>query len=414
MKIILVNKFYYPKDGVSNYVLGLEAQLKALGHETRIFAMANPKNISSPDQKYFVSFLSFDQGGLKNTWRSLLRIFYSLEAKNKFKKLVTDFQPDIVHLHNIYHQISPSILSVTKQKKIPVVMHLHDYKLICPNYKLFNKGQICQKCQGGRYYHCFTDKCLKDSKIKSLGGALEMYFHHSLWPIYKTGVDLFIAPSRFMKEICVNFGWPENKIKFVNNFYTNQITEKKTEKFESEKNYLLYFGRLAPEKGVNLIISALKDSAEYLKIAGEGPEETGLKELTKELNLEKQIDFLGFKTGADLKDLILKAKAIIIPSIWLENMPLNLLEALAYGKIVIAAAIGGIPEIIKDKENGLLFKAGNLEDLKQKIKELPKIETNQIKKAAQETVKQFDPQTHCQKIITVYQALIKQTKNALK
>jgi len=414
MKIILVNKFYYPKDGVSNYVLELEAQLKALGHQTRIFAMANPRNIPSQTQRYFVSYLSFDQKGFKNTWRAFARIFYSLEAKRKFRRLVKDFRPDIVHVHNLYHQISPSILTITKKAKIPVVMHLHDYKLICPNYKLFVKNKICYRCQEGKYYNCLWNKCLKNSRLKSLGGALEMYFHHRIWPIYKTGIDLFIAPSQFMKKTCVAFGVPAGKIKFLNNFYTNKIVSEKITVPKKEENYLLYFGRLAPEKGVHLIIAALKNSSENLKIAGEGPEEFNLKNLVKKLGLKKQVEFLGFKSGQDLNKLISRAKAVIIPSIWLENMPLNLLEALAYGKIVIAAEIGGIPEIIKNGENGWLFKLGDIADLREKIKQLKTTGTTKMKIAAQATVRKLDPKTHSRKMIAIYQDLITPNKNARK
>jgi glycosyltransferase involved in cell wall biosynthesis len=247
-----------------------------------------------------------------------------------------------------------------------------------------------------------------------LGGTLEMYWHHRFWPIYETGVDLFIAPSQFMKKTCVAFGVPAAKIKFLNNFYTNKISPPENLGGKREGNYLLYFGRLAPEKGVHLIVAALKNSSENLKIAGEGPEELNLKNLVKKLGLKKQVEFLGFKSGQDLSKLISRAKAVIIPSVWLENMPLNLLEALAYGKIVVAAEIGGIPEIIKNGENGWLFKPGDIADLREKIKQLKTTETVKMKIAAQATVKKLDPKTHSQKMVTIYQDLINKNKNARK
>lgn len=408
MKIILVNKFYYPKDGVSNYLLELAAQLRASGHKTRIFAMDNPKNLPCPEQKYFVSYLSFDQGGLKNTWRAAARIFYSQEAKRKFQALIQDFQPDIVHVHNLYHQISPSILSVTKKAKIPVVMHLHDYKLICPNYKLFTKNQICKRCHGGAYYQCLLNKCLKDSWLKSLAGSLEMYLHHQLWPIYKNGVDLFIAPSKFMEKTCQNFGWPAKKIRFLNNFYTAGKSGGGSNGSKGglgkSQDYLLYFGRLAPEKGVDLIISALSGTKQHLKIAGEGPAEKTLKEQSRKLGLSKQIEFLGFQTGATLKQLIKGARAVIIPSRWLENMPLNLLESLSHGKTVIAAAIGGIPEIIQDKKNGFLFPP---EDVAALRKIIGHAQGGEFVSAAKSSVEDLDPKKHCQKIIAIYKEAIR-------
>ncbi len=407
MKILLVNKFYYPKDGVSNYLLGLETKLKELGHEVRIFAMDNPKNIPSANQKYFVSYLSFDQNNFVNNWRSLLRIFYSREAKRKFSALIQDFQPDIIHLHNIYHQISPSILSVAKRKKIPVVMHLHDYKLICPNYKLFTEGKICRRCHGGKYINCLFHKCLKNSYLKSFGGALEMYFHHRIWKIYETGVNLFIAPSRFMKKTCEEFGWPADKIVWLHNFFNDQTLDCPTTNQALTENYLFYFGRLAEEKGIEVLIKALLKNGETLKIAGEGPEETKLKNLVTELNLENRIEFLGFKNGDELETLIRQARAIIIPSIWYENMPLNMLEAMSRQKIVIASNIGGIPEIIQNSQNGLLFKPGDPDDLANKIKLITDLDSKALGQAAGETVKNLTAATHVQEILKIYKQVCK-------
>ncbi|MEI6529055.1 MAG: glycosyltransferase [Candidatus Falkowbacteria bacterium] len=407
MKILQVNKFYYPKDGVSNYLLGLEAKLKDLGHEVRVFAMDNPKNISSDTQKYFVSYLSFDKKGLLNAWRSFARIFYSLEAKRKFSSLIEDYKPDIIHIHNIYHQISPSILSVAKKKNIPVIMHLHDYKLICPNYKLFTEGSICRRCQGGRYYNCASHKCLKNSYPKSIAATLEMYFHHDIWKIYKSGVKLFIAPSRFMKKTCEEFGWPAEKIICLHNFFNDQGAKNIKTKQDINHEYLFYFGRLSEEKGVNVLLNALSENKYKLKIAGEGPEETKLKNLSTKLGLNERIEFLGFKSGEELDGLISNAKAIIIPSIWYENMPLNMLEAMAREKIVIASNIGGMPEIINDGQNGLLFKAGDKDDLITKLKLLDDLDTKQMGERAAEAVKNLNADTHVKEIIKIYEQVLK-------
>jgi glycosyltransferase involved in cell wall biosynthesis len=407
MKILQVNKFYYPKDGVSNYLLALEEKLKELGHEVRVFTMDNPKNIPSPDQKYFVSYLSFDDNRPLNIWHSFTRIFYSREAKHKFQSLIDDFHPDIIHIHNIYHQISPSILSVALKNKIPVVMHLHDYKLICPNYKLFTKGAVCKRCRGGKYYNCLLNKCLKDSYLKSLGGSLEMYFHHKIWKIYEKGIKLFIAPSEFMKKTCEEFGWPEKKIICLKNFFKAPITNGQVLNYNELGDYLLYFGRLAKEKGVDVLLKALAKTDEKLKIAGEGPAEKQLNDLSASLNLKtgtgERVEFLGFKSGEELEYLIRYAKAVIIPSVWLENMPLNLLESLAQGKIIIASNIGGIPEIIKNGKNGFLFTPGDAGDLADKINNLEKIDYDSISESAIETSKSFGLDNHAQKILKIYQ-----------
>ncbi len=404
MKILQVNKFYYPKDGVSNYLLALEGKLRAFGHEVRVFAMASPKNIPSPDEKYFVSQISFNGFNPINIFRSLGRIFYSREAARKFQALINDFRPDLIHVHNIYHQLSPSILAVALKNNIPVVMHLHDYKLICPNYKLFTNGQICKRCQNKNYWHCFLNKCLKNSYLKSLGGTLEMYYHHRFWKIYEKGVKTFIAPSRFMKNICVDFGWPENKIIYLNNFFTPPVDSQIN--FEN-RNYLLAFSRLAPEKGIKTLIESLAKNQETLIIAGEGPEEKKLKALVKKLGLSDRVDFVGFQNQAAMEKLIREAKAVVIPSVWYENMPLNLLESLALGKIVVASRIGGIPEIIRDGDNGLLFNPGDSSDLANKIRQINTIDKNRMTLAAKESVAYLNLDSHVSQLLHIYKEALK-------
>ena len=405
MRIIQVNKFYYPKDGVSNYVLGLETELKKLGHEVAVFSMDNPKNIPSPYQKYFVSYISFDSGGIKNAWRAAFRIFYSREAKRKFESLIKDFRPDIIHIHNIYHQISPSILSVAKKYKIPVVMHLHDYKLICPNYRLFTKNNFCRKCLDKKsYWPCLYNNCY-ESTAKSFLASLEMTIHHKMLHIYEKNIDLLIAPSEFMRQLVIASGWPEKKIVTVYN-PAPLVSEKAGE----GKDYLLYFGRLAQEKGITDLIKAAKNSGRELHIAGEGPEKENIQKNFGSEIKNGRIKLLGRLSGKSLSDEIDQARAVVFPSIWPENMPLALLESLAKGKITIASRVGGLPEIIKDKKNGFLFKAGNIPSLEKIIKSVWRLnqeESQKVKLAAIATAKELDPNVHLAKILKIYSKLAK-------
>ena len=144
MKILQVNQFYYPRGGADKYFLDLTRTLTEAGHQVAVFSMVHPKNWPSPWSPYFVSRVSFNEGNLVDKLKTPGRVLYSLEAKRKFARLVRDFQPEIIHLHNIYHHISPSILTVAQEYKIPVVLHLQDYKLICANHSLFTKGAICE------------------------------------------------------------------------------------------------------------------------------------------------------------------------------------------------------------------------------------------------------------------------------
>lgn len=405
MKILSVNKFYYPRGGADKYFIELIQEQEKSGHEVAIFSMQHPKNLETPYKKYFVSRFSFNEGSKLNFLKAPGRIIYSLEAKRKFKKLVNDFKPEIIHLHNIYHQISPSILNVARQNKIPVVMHLHDYKLICPNYQLFVNGQTCKACKPNKYYHCFQKRCFKKSLGKSFLAALEMYIHHSILKIYEKSINIFIAPSEFMKQRLIEFSWPESKVKVVINPFSSELARSDNLSEDGEENYLLYFGRLSEEKGLRTLIEAASLTNYSLKLAGVGQEEEDLKQLAQDLKVKA--DFLGFKNGEELKSIILKAKAIVIPSIWYENMPLSLLEALSLGKLVIASNIGGIPEIIKHKENGLLFEAGDAQDLADKIKNISELNLPVIKNAALNSVKDFTMRNNARAVEEIYQKLIK-------
>lgn len=404
MKVLQVNKYNYSRGGADKYYLDISERLKEAGHEVAVFSMHHPKNIKSEYEKYFVSRVSFNENlGWKNSLKIFPRVMYSSEAKKKFKKLVVDFKPDVIHLHNIYHQISPSILSVAKKRKIPVVMHLHDYKLICPSHTLFTKNQHCERCKSHKYYNCVRYKCLKNSFWASSLVAMEMYFHHCLLNIYKKKVDIFITPSRYMKEACVRFSFPEEKFRVVYNPYSSELFSDDPFSYNEEGSFL-YFGRLSEEKGLKTLLKAFDKSTESLQIVGEGDAEEELKKMAEGLKLN--VDFLGFKKGDELRDIIKNAKAVIIPSIWAENMPLSMLEAMSLKKIVIASTVGGLPEMVKDRFSGFLFKAGDPVDLAEKVARLGDYDLEKIGNEAYNLVKDLRPEDNLAEVVSVYNELL--------
>lgn len=402
MRIIQVNKFNYLRGGAEKYFIDISKELESLGHQVAKFSMKHPLNNPSPWDKYFVSEINFHTHNLYKKLFIPGRILYSYSAYRKFKKLIKDFHPDIIHFHNIYHQLSPSILKAAKEAKIPTILHLHDYKLICPNYKLFTNHKQCQRCQGGKYYHCLQYRCMENSRTRSFLAMIEMYLHHKILKIYKNNIDLFIAPSQFMKDISVQFSWPEKDIKVLKNFYTFSDTKLNND----PDDYLLYFGRLSEEKGIETILYALNKTKARLKIAGRGPDLDKLNNLSKKLKIESQVEFLGFKNQKELQELIKHSQVIIVPSLWPENMPFSLLESLANGKIVIASQVGGLPEIIKDNDNGLLFKAGNSNDLAKKINLVINHKINIDSHKIQESVKDLEFKNHIRKLLDIYQKTI--------
>ena len=401
MKILQINKFHYLKGGSERYYFGLSEELEKQGHEVIFFSMLDLKNKESKYQKYFIKNVDLH----KFSFINIIKFFYNYEAVRNLKKLLKQEKPDIAHLHNIAHQFSPIIINVLKKHKIPVVQTLHDYKLICPNSKLYSQNKICEKCNGGKYYQCFLNKCMHNSRSKSFLGMLEAYLHQSILKTYQK-IDLFLAPSQFMKDTCERFGVNEQKVKTIYNFIPENFINFNNSNI-NEKNqdpYLLYFGRISEEKGIDVLLDALllTNSKINLKIAGEGPDLEKLKTKIKNNNLSKRVEILGYKSGEELKNLILNSKAVVMPSLWHENMPFSLIETLTLKRPVIISRVGGMPELIKEGFNGLSFKPGNIPELAQKIDLLPKMNFDLSK----QNDLLLDVKEHTQRIFKIYQGLI--------
>ncbi len=367
MKILVVNKFFYLKGGAEKAFFENANLFKSKGHEALFFSMDHPKNFSSPYSKYFINNINYEKEDLKNKINVSLKLLYSLEVKRKIESLIKDERPDIAHLHNIYHQISPSILHSLKKFNIPIVMTLHDYKIVCASYLMLADGKICEACKNRKYYHCLLRTCVKNSKMKSLLNTIEMYLHHNVLGIYNL-VDMFITPSNFLKKKLEEMGF-KGKIAYLPNFVR---VEKFRPRFDWQDKVIVYFGRLSREKGLFTLIKAMEGIPNaLLKIIGKGPLEYNLK-LEVEKQVLKNVFFLGYRNGEELNNEIRNSMCIIMPSECYENNPYSVIEGFALGKPVIGTRIGGIPELVKNKETGLLFEPGNAEDLKNKIAQLLK------------------------------------------
>jgi len=423
MKILLINKFYHDNGksgGVGRHILELEKILTRNDHEVIPFATKQKEAKKNNYLEYFPRY--FDLGKVKfnsESLKNISKIFYNSEAAEKLESLIKKTKPDIAHIHNIYHHLSPSILTALKKHNIPIVMTVHDYKLICPNYLLFSKGKICQKCQGGKYYNCLKNKCVKNSYAASLVLMLEAYWaKHKKY--YEKNIDCFIAPSLFMRDILIKNGYDSRKIKYVPNFLdflpTGQAGRLRKNDIKGGNNagdekYFLFFGRLSQEKGIDILIKSLPlvNLKKYkLKIAGSGQEENKLKELAKNLKLENKIKFVGYQSGKGLKNLVSEAKFIIIPSVWHENAPYSILESYNAEKAVIGSRIGGIPEMIRENKTGLIFNAGDKKKLAEKINYLithPKKAIQMGMAGKKYLNKKFNQKKYYNKLVKIYREL---------
>jgi len=402
MKILQINKFYYLKGGAERHLFELSKLLEANGHTVIPFSMQDQQNLSTPYAKYFAKSVDFDTF----SFTALFKFFHNWDAVRQLKRLLHDERPDIAHLHNVAHQLTPSIIRVLKKQGIPVVMTLHDYQPICPSYQLYTKGKYCERCKGGKYYQCALNRCVKNSTAKSLMSMLELYFHRRIFKNYDL-VDRFVAPSRFMAEVSIAFGLPKEKMSVIYNFLgDDQRAELEAQSNISAGEYLLYFGRLTEEKGVGDLLKAVAGSATSLKIVGTGTERESLEAEAKALELGNRAEFLGYQEGSDLVRLVKGAKAVVLPARWPENMPYSLIEALAAGRPLLVSRIGGLTELVAPGQNGFTFAPGNVDELKEAIQKLDRADFGALCEASKEQSKSFGSGQFYSKISEIYDELV--------
>lgn len=366
MKILLVNKFFYPKGGAEKVLIDTGKLLESRGHKVIFFSMHNEKNLSTEYSKYFVSNIGYEKMPLRTALFAAARMLYSIQARKKIEELIRAEKPDIAHLHNIYHQISPSILHSLKKFKVPSVMTLHDCKLCCAQYQMIANNSICEACRGNTYYHCFLKACIKGSRLTSLLNMIEMYLHHNILHIYDL-IDCFISPSKFLKDEVEKMGFTGRKMVVLPNMLK---VEDFNPSYGCKGNSIIYFGRLSKEKGLLTLIDAVKKINNInLNIAGEGPMRMTLEDKIKKEKITN-VNLLGYKAQNELNIIIRNSLFAVCPSEWFENNPRSVIEAFALGKPVIGARIGGMAELITNGKTGLTFKAGDVADLRAKIEYL--------------------------------------------
>ncbi|MCG3170764.1 MAG: D-inositol-3-phosphate glycosyltransferase [Pseudomonadales bacterium] len=356
-RLLSLNTYNYRRGGSDVVFLEHDAMFRACGWDTAVMTMHHPKNEPSPWSRFFADEIEFGhEYRVMNKLAMAGKVIYSGEARRKISALLDEFPADVAHAHCIYHHLSPSVLVELKHRGIPTVMTAHDLKLACPAYKMLNRGGVCEKCRSGNLLHVVANRCIRDSLPVSALIMLESAVHKSLG-LYRRNLDRVVAPSLFYKHKLMEWGWPEQQLAYIPNYVDSAAY---TPCYEPG-DYFFYFGRLAMEKGVATLIRAAAQVKVKLRIAGTGPEGDALKALAAEVGGD--VEFLGFVSGDPLWKWVREARAIVLPSEWYENAPMSVLEAYACGKPVIGAEIGGIPEMVRDGETGVLFESGNVGEL---------------------------------------------------
>ena len=373
-----------------------------MGHDVLEFAMHHPNNLPSDYVDYFVPYVEYRQeenGKSRQGYTEKLRIaknfVFNRQAVKQLNRLVKKKKPDIAHLHNIYHQITPAIISLLKKSGIKTILSLHDYKLLCPVYNMLQHGKICRKCQGSKFWHVVSGRCESRSVGRSMLLAVEAYWHY--WARSYEGIDLFLAPSKFMATMMARYRLPPSKIRVL----PNGVDCEQVVPSIGDGHYALFVGRISREKGVALLLEAFQQLGwpVPLKVVGVGPL---FEQYRKQY---PQVEFAGYQTGKELEKIFRQASFVIVPSSWYENCSMVVLEAMVHGKPVIGSRIGGIPEQIEDQVTGLLFTCGDLRELMEKINLL--VKNNDLRRqlglrARKKVEREYSFANHCRQLMAIY------------
>ena len=347
MRIVVVANWWYRRGGLGAMMLDEAGELERRGHTVVPFAAHHPLNLPTPWSRFFVeSFNTADLGdgmSLRGKVRATARLIRNTEAARQFERLIEEAQPDLVHLHNAVRQLSPTILSVARRRGLPVLISQHDYALICPQGQLLKGDRhpcTPPNCTRGNPMPVILHRCIRGRFLPSVVAATE-YGVHRARKSYSGPRPWLVAPSKFAADALRAAGFAPDRIKLVPN---GVEPGGEPSAVPRGGGHFLYAGRLTREKGLDHLLAAAARVPELpVVIAGDGPLRTAL-----EARAPSSVRFVGEQTGPSLAALRDDAVAVVSPSIWYENAPVTVLEAMRSGRPTIATRIGGQAELIAD------------------------------------------------------------------
>lgn len=382
------------------------------------FSVEHPLNLPTPYAKYFLSGLTNHRDEIYykdlkkspyNILKLLQRNFYSFEAKRNINKLFRSNPVDVAYLLHFLKWISPSILDYLSQKKIPIIVRLSDFSFICPSSNFLRNKSICELCKNGNLWPSIKYKCSQNSTMTSVVNALAISFHKFFHLFDK--VDAFVCPSKFTLDKMKEAGFPENKLHHIPTF----VNANDYMPHYDNGKYILYYGRISKEKGVEFLINAYAKLARSNKIAqliivGRSNDEEAERLKRKILNENiPNIEIRDEVPPNEIQQLIYNSVFIVVPSIWFDNMPNTILESYAAGKPVLASNFGSFPELIRPEVTGMLFQPAAVDDLAQKIQWMLS-HPNEIKlmgiNARKYAEQNFLPQLHYKRLMNLFNKII--------
>jgi len=423
MKILIIHYRFFISGGPERYLFNLKQLLEKNGHEIIPFSIRYAKNVKSKYNNYFVPPLSKDSEvyfreqtwNLKSFIKTLERSFYSSEVYKNLKKLIIDTQPDFAIVLQFGRKLSPSVLSALYDTKIPFVVRVSDFGMICANAHFLRQQKVCELCIQGDLFYSVRYKCVQNSFGASLVNFVAKKFHRYMG--YYNNIKYYIVPSKFTLRKMIEAGFSPEKLVHIPTFISNNEIKSCV---ANKKRQIIYSGRVDETKGVHILLKAIKILQEksfrnfHCIIAGSGPDDykNRLQDYLKENNI-RNVHFTGHLEKIKLDELLQESLFSVAPSLWYDNMPNSVLESLAAGTPVIASNHGSFPEIITNGDTGLLFNPGNAKDLSNKIKNLLDNKHLLIKmsKNAEKYIKEkHSPERHYENIMYLYDKLKKESR----
>jgi len=345
MRVLTVNNYFYLRGGAERVMFNDMQALADAGADIVPFSAADPANAASDYAHYFVPGADIHTTSPFRRIRAGYEAIHCSRAAAAFDAMIQDVRPDVIHFHNIYGRLSTALLPVVRRRRIPSVLTLHDYKVVCPSYLMLRQGRPCDSCLDGGFYRCALHRCHKHDAAASAVYTVEAYVSR-LAGRYDA-VSAFLCPSRFMETLLIRFGVDRNRV-----IYHPNAVDPAAYTPSYEGGYVLYLGRLSHEKGLPTLLEAMAGTGIPLRLAGSGPMEQAVRAIAAANG--ESIVLEGHCEGARLRDLCRNAAFIVVPSEWYENAPMSIIEAFAYGKPVVATRIGGIPELVTNGQTGYL------------------------------------------------------------
>ena len=407
MKVLLVNYRYFLSGGPESYLFKVAELFRRHGDETVVFSAQDPRNRPCPQAGYFTSSrggeVYFDKIRLTpgNVVRLLKGAFYNPEAARQLERLIDAERPDAVYVLQQVNLLSPSVFIAAKRKGLRVVHRLSDYNLFCPRFDFLRAGAPCEKCLRGSLWNAVRHRCVHGSLPASLIRVLSMGFHRLIGAFDR--IDVFVATNRFMEDKLVESGVARDRIRCIPTFTESAHVAPRY----AHDGYVLYLGRVRPEKGARTAVEAMKhlrDLDVRLRLTGTPADDAdgAIARLIAENGLADRVEYTGFLQGEALEKLISGALAVLCPSVLYDNLPNAILEAFAHGKPVIASNHGSFPGAIADGRTGFLFTPSDAADLAAKIRRLwtePGLAETLGRNARVQCEREYGPETHYRRLV---------------